>query len=73
MSSQETLISKKRGPKPKGAVGLMVRTGPELLAAMDAWIAERRDHFHEELSRPEAMRRLAAEALAAMGLLKLGG
>lgn len=50
----------------------MVRLAPALLAAIDTWIAERAASISEpeELSRPEALRRLAAEALTLMGLLK---
>lgn len=74
MSSQETLVPKRRGPKPKGAVGLNVRVPMDLMAAIDAWIAERADTIPPEtLTRPEAVRRLAAEALIGMGLLPVPG
>lgn len=45
-----------------------VRIPPAQLAAVDRFIAERAEHFGEQLSRPEAVRRLMAEALVGMGL-----
>lgn len=60
MSRQETLIPKKRGPKPTGGVGLMVRVQPDLLAQLDAWISEQSE---PRPSRPEAVRRLLRERL----------
>jgi len=62
---------KKRGRPPVGSVHVGVRVPPDLLNAVDTWIAEQRDRIPpEELSRPEALRRLAAEALIGMGLLR---
>jgi hypothetical protein len=61
MRPSTILIPKKRGPKPKGAIGVMVRLPPEQTAAVDAWAAAQPDLP----SRPEALRRLAALALAA--------
>ena len=58
-----TLIPKKRGPKPKGAIGVMVRTPSDQLARLDAWIATLPD---PKPSRPEAMRR-ALEAVIRLG------
>lgn len=52
------------------AIAVNVRVAPDLLAAVDVWIGERGRDFHETVSRPEALRRLAAEALIGMGLLK---
>jgi len=56
MSGQETLIpKKKRGPVPTGqGTPIMVRVQPDQLASLDAWIK----YQPEELSRPEAVRRL---------------
>jgi len=50
----------------------MVRLQPDLLAAVDTFIAETKAGVAapEEITRPEAVRRLAAEALVKMGLLK---
>lgn len=48
----------------------MVRVQPDLIQAVDAFILERVS-YGESLSRPEAVRRLAAEALEKMGLLGL--
>lgn len=43
-----------------------------LLDAVDAWIAEQAERIPPRImKRPEAVRQLAAEALQAMGLLKL--
>jgi hypothetical protein len=54
MSSQETVITKKRGPKPTGKGQLIgVRMPPKELAALDAWIAQLPD---PKPSRPEAIR-----------------
>jgi hypothetical protein len=55
--------TKKRGrPKSTGRGELVgVRLLPEPLAALDAWIAKQR----EELSRPEAIRRLVEAGLKA--------
>jgi hypothetical protein len=49
----------------------MVRVQPDLLAAVDAFILDRIP-YGESLSRPEAVRRLTAEALQSMGLLSVG-
>lgn len=63
--------TKSRGrPKTTGpgfTVG--VRLQPDLLAALDAWISEQRGVIAPDpLSRPEAIRRLVADALIGMGL-----
>lgn len=74
MTDQKTVSTqkKRRGPLPTGkGVPVGVRMQPDLLAAVDAWIAEQGGRIPpEELTRPEAVRRLAAEALRTMGLLK---
>jgi hypothetical protein len=62
MATSTTLISKKRGPKPKGATGIMVRVPPESLARIDSWIDRQ---GKPSLSRPEAIRRLTERALDA--------
>lgn len=53
-----------------GATPLSVRVPPDLLTAVDAFIDER-VAYGESLTRPEAVRRLTAEALQKMGLLSL--
>lgn len=60
MASSTTPISKKRGPKPKGAIGIMVRVPPLQVAALDAWIARQPD---PKPTRPEAIRRLIEAGL----------
>jgi len=56
-------IRKKRGrPVTTGrGDGVLVRLHRPLMSALDAWIASQDD----ELSRPEAIRRLVEQALAA--------
>jgi hypothetical protein len=54
-------VRKSRGRPPVGAVPLSVRVPPEQLAEIDAWI-ETQD---PKLSRPEAIRQLAAKGLKA--------
>lgn len=46
----------------------MVRVQPDLLEGVDAFILERVP-YGESLTRPDAMRRLATEALQSMGLM----
>lgn len=61
MDDQETLITKKRGPKPTGIGTLIgVRMLPDLLSALDDWIDRQPE---PKPSRPEAARRLILEAL----------
>jgi hypothetical protein len=61
MSSQETVITKKRGPKPTGKGTLIgVRLLPGLLRPLDEWIANQPD---PKPSRPEAIRRILQERL----------
>lgn len=61
MDDQETLITKKRGPKPTGIGTLIgVRMLPDLLAALDDWIARQTD---PKPSRPEAARRILWDVL----------
>lgn len=56
MLKQETLIPRKRrGPAPTGkGTPIMTRVQPDTLAELDAYIARQ----EEEISRPEAVRRL---------------
>ena len=62
MTKQETLITKKRGPKPTGVGTLIgVRLQPDQLAEIDAWATAQED----SPSRPEAIRRLVSGALKA--------
>ncbi|MEH6698302.1 MAG: hypothetical protein V7672_06360 [Brevundimonas sp.] len=53
------------GRPPIGSTAVMVKVPPALMAAVDRFIVEERPG----ISRPEALRILAAEALAGMGLL----
>ena len=65
MAPQVTVITKKRkGPAPTGK-GKMIglRLQPDLLAAVDDWIRAQRP----EVSRPEAIRRILADALKGRG------
>lgn len=50
-----------------GSTGLMVKTPPGLINAVDRWISLQPDA--SGISRPEALRRLAAESLKRAGLL----
>jgi hypothetical protein len=62
MTSQETVLTKKRGPKPTGKGTLIgVRLQPAQLAALDAW----REVQPGAPSRPEAVRRLIDRELNA--------
>ena len=62
MTEQETLLARKRGPKPTGkGVQVVVRLQPPGLAAVDAWIKAQPD----APTRPEAIRRLVDLALGA--------
>jgi len=67
MTSSVSNIRKKIGRPAINAVPLSVRVPPDLIAAVDAFILER-VAYGESLSRPEAVRRLATEALEKMGL-----
>lgn len=61
MAGQETVITKKRGPKPTGK-GQMIglRLQPDQLAALDGWINEQ----PEDLTRPEAIRKILQDRLS---------
>jgi len=62
------ITKKRRGPKPSGVGRLIgVRLLPEILAALDSWIAAQPN---PKPSRPEALRRLAVAALTNEGRLK---
>ena len=65
---QETVIPKKRrGPVPTGkGQPIVVRTQPDLLSALDRWIAR---HPEPKPSRPEAVRRVLVEHLTSERLL----
>ena len=56
-AGQDTVVPKKRrGPAPTGiGTSINVRLQPSELSAIDAW----RSHQPDDLSRPEAIRRLA--------------
>ncbi len=61
MAGQETVITKKRGPKPTGKGTLIgVRLQSDQLLQLDQWIAKEDDN----LSRPEAVRRLMVKGLS---------
>jgi hypothetical protein len=52
---------KKRGPAPTGkGIQIQVRIQPDKLAQLDRWIADQKD----QLSRPEAIRRIVECTLA---------
>ena len=59
VAGQETPISKKRGPKPRGAIPILVRLEPLLVAVLDEWISLQ----GEPMTRPEAIRRILAKHL----------
>jgi hypothetical protein len=65
---QESVIPKKRrGPVPTGkGQPIVVRTQPDLLSALDRWIAR---HPEPKPSRPEAVRRVLVEHLTGERLL----
>jgi hypothetical protein len=55
MTTQDTLISKKRGPKPTGqGEPILVRVHPDMLKKIDAWRKKQAD----PPTRPEAIRRI---------------
>lgn len=58
---------RKRGRPPVGSKGVLVKLPPEMLARLDEWIGERA----EELTRPEAVRRLMNYALDDFGIVPL--
>lgn len=65
MASQQTALTKKRGPKPTGQGRVIgVRMHPDQLASLDKWIETQRD----KPQRPEAIRRLVAAALSDLAL-----
>jgi len=68
MTSQETLHPKKRGrPKTTGkGLGIQVRLQPGPLKALDEWIET---HRKPKPSRPEAIRKLCEDRLAATKLI----
>jgi hypothetical protein len=62
MTRQSVTPKKKRGPPPTGkGVPITTRLQPSDLAALDGWI----DSQEDEVSRPEALRRLMTLALGA--------
>lgn len=69
MARQSVVPKKKRGPAPTGkGVQVQVRLQPDLLAALDAWIAEQPE---PKPSRPEAIRYALRDWLIGMGMLAL--
>lgn len=63
-----TVSNVKKSGRPRvDATPLSVRVPPDLLADLDRFIAEE----CPGTSRPEALRRLAAEALTSMGIKKV--
>ena len=64
MSSQETSVPKKRGPKPSGwGKQIQVRLHSPLLDKLDVWIAKQPLENGKLISRPEAVRRLLETTL----------
>lgn len=61
--------AKKTGRPRIDATPVNVRVPPDLLRDIDAFIEDRRS-FGDDLTRPEALRFLASEALITMGLRK---
>jgi len=60
MARQSVIPKKKRGPTPTGkGVPVVVRLQPPDLSALDEWIKGQ----DNDVSRPEAVRRLLAQAL----------
>ena len=60
MAKQTVITRKRRGPPATGKGTLLgVRLQPDALAALDSWIARQKD----DVSRPEAIRRLVELAL----------
>lgn len=60
VTDQETLLPRKRGPKPTGqGTPVMVRLQPAQLSALDAWIEEQ----NAGQSRPEAIRAILKDRL----------
>ena len=67
----DVILPRRRGGRQKtGAISLHVRAEPDLVAALNAWIAEQHHGGGKRPTRPEALRRLAKEALIGMGLLE---
>jgi hypothetical protein len=61
MKRQSLVPKKKRGPAPTGkGTQIQVRIQPDKLAQLDRWIADQKD----QLSRPEAIRRIVERTLA---------
>jgi hypothetical protein len=61
MIGQSVISRKKRGPPPTGkGVPILVRLQPPLLAKLNAWISKQ-----DDVTRPEAIRRLIEIALTA--------
>ncbi|MEI9417581.1 ribbon-helix-helix protein, CopG family [Mesorhizobium sp. Cs1321R2N1] len=66
MDEQTLIAKKKRGPKPTGiGAPVMVRLHPDLLEALDRFIAE----SGSDLSRPEALRTAFREWSSERGYL----
>jgi hypothetical protein len=60
MTRQSVIPKKKRGPAPTGkGIPVVVRLQPPDLSALDEWIKGQ----DSDVSRPEAVRRLLAQAL----------
>lgn len=67
MSSTTVLTKKKRGPAPTGKGQLIgVRLQPDLLAALDAFIAAEGEGY----TRPNTIRHILEEWLHASGYIK---
>ena len=67
MSQTTEIPKKRRGPVPTGkGQPIVVRTQPDLLSALDRWIAR---HPEPKPSRPEAVRRVLVKHLTSERLL----
>jgi hypothetical protein len=61
MKRQSLVSKKRRGLAPTGqGIQIQVRIQPDKLAQLDRWIADQKD----QLSRPEAIRRIVERALS---------
>jgi len=61
MKRQSLVPAKKRGPAPTGkGIQIQVRIQPDKLTQLDRWIADQKD----QLTRPEAIRRIVERTLA---------
>jgi hypothetical protein len=69
---QSTNDTKNRGGRPRTGIGkpIMVRLQPDQLAILDKWISRQAD---PKPSRPEAIRKLLAQALPTANTTQIRG